>query len=255
MFLVRGTPRALGADPRARVGCVTSGRAAPGAVLRRLPRIGVYKPWTANIDEGWTRWVLEQYGLAYTSLTDSAVRAGRLRDQFDVVLVPDMSLRAMREGMPASAVPPRYAGGLGNAGIDSLAGFVRAGGTLVLLDHASALATEVLGVDVRRITPPGRGGERSGAPRGAAGDTAQAERPYAPGSILRVLVNTADPVAYGMSDTAAVSFTNSTTFEVAAGSAVRVIARYPERGADILLGTFRMLFNALLTGGGAATRN
>jgi ribosomal protein S18 acetylase RimI-like enzyme len=85
------------------------------------------------------------------------------------------------------------------------------------------------------------------------------------------------------------------TFDVGAASQVRVIARYPERGDDILLsgylqgapqiagkaaaisapvgrghivmfgfrpqhrgqsyGTFRMLFNALLTGGGSATRN
>ena len=25
------------------------------------PRLGLYKPWIANIDEGWTRWVLEQH--------------------------------------------------------------------------------------------------------------------------------------------------------------------------------------------------
>ena len=294
MFLVRGTPRALGADPSARVGCATRGEGGPAATLRRPPRVGVYRPWTANIDEGWTRWVLEQYRLPYASLTDSAVRAGRLRDQYDVILVPDMSLRAMREGMPASAVPPRYAGGLGNAGIDSLAGFVRTGGTLVLLDHASELATEELGVDVRRITPH-RPGEDASASGEGARDSVGAEPLYAPGSILRVLVDPTDPVAYGMSDTAAVYFTNSTTFQVAAGSGVRVIARYPERGADILLsgylqgaqaiagqaaaveavvgrgrvvmfgfraqhraqsvGTFRMLFNALLIGGGAAARN
>jgi hypothetical protein len=92
-----------------------------------------------------------------------------------------------------------------------------------------------------------------------------------------------------MPDTAAIYFTNSNTFEVPTGSPARVIARYPARGADILLsgflqgentmagkaaalevpvgsgrvvmfgfrpqyraqsyGTFRMLFNALLLGG------
>jgi hypothetical protein len=104
-----------------------------------------------------------------------------------------------------------------------------------------------------------------------------------------VLVDGTHAVAYGMPDTAAVYFTNSVTFDVPSGSGARVIARYPERGEDILLsgylqgsqriagkaaaveaplgsgrvvmfgfrpqyrgqsyGTFRMLFNALLLGG------
>src|SRR5690606_25608126 len=61
--------------------------------LSRLPRIALYKPWTASMDEGWTRWVFDQHDVPYITLTDSMVNRGRLRDQFDVVLVPDMSLR------------------------------------------------------------------------------------------------------------------------------------------------------------------
>ena len=26
------------------------------------PRIGLVQPWTSSMDEGWTRWLLEQYG-------------------------------------------------------------------------------------------------------------------------------------------------------------------------------------------------
>jgi ribosomal protein S18 acetylase RimI-like enzyme len=129
-------------------------------------------------------------------------------------------------------------------------------------------------------------------PRGDA--QAAAEPLYAPGSVLRVLVDASHPIARGMPDTAAVYFTNSVTFDVPAGSAVRTIARYPERGEDILLsgflqgagaiagkaaaveaavgegrvvmfgfrpqyrgqsyGTFKMLFNALLEGGSSSRR-
>ena len=39
------------------------------------PRIGLFRPWTGSMDEGWTRWVLEQYGFA---LRDAASR--RLQD-------------------------------------------------------------------------------------------------------------------------------------------------------------------------------
>ena len=67
------------------------------------------------MDEGWCRWVLEQFHLPYVSLTDSVAKAGKLRDHFDVLLVPDMSLREMRDGnssadlpldMPAGSVRP-----------------------------------------------------------------------------------------------------------------------------------------------------
>jgi hypothetical protein len=250
-----------------------------------LPRIALYKPWTGNMDEGWTRFVLESQHIPFVALTDSMVRAGKLRDLYDVILVPDMSFRDIHDGMPASDVPPRYAGGLGDAGVGELAVFTREGGTLVLLDRASELATSALGVGLKRITVPRRQDDESDEP-GAPLSL------YAPGSILRVLVDGSQQVARGMSDTAAVYFTNSVTFDVPTGSSARVIARYPERESDILLsgylqggsaiagkaaavevpvgkgrvvmfgfrvqyrgqsyGTFKMLFNALL-GEGAST--
>ena len=193
-----------------------------GETIRRLPRIALYKPWTGNIDEGWTRFVLEKERIPFVTLTDSMVRAGKLRDLYDVILVPDMSFREIHDGMSASQVPPRYAGGLGDAGVGELTTFARSGGTLVLLDRASELATAAMGADVRRITVPRQQDDEAGA-TGAAGSL------YAPGSILRVLVDGSRYVARGMSDTASVYFTNLVTFDVPTGSTAQVIARYPER--------------------------
>ena len=273
-------------------GKINVGTGANHYTVAKLPRIAIYRPWTGNMDEGWCRWVLEQFHLPYVSLTDSVAKAGKLRDHFDVLLVPDMSLREMRDGNSAKDFPPRYAGGLGTAGIEAIREFVTNGGTLVLLDHASELATESLGVPVKRIVVPRRLTDET---RSRAPDAGESSEPlYAPGSILRVLVDTTNAVAFGMPDSAAVYFTNSVTFDVPAASQVRVIARYPERGEDILLsgylqgasqiagkaaaiaapvgrghvvmfgfrpqhrgrsyGTFRMLFNALLAGGGSATQ-
>jgi hypothetical protein len=159
---------------------------------------------------------------------------------------------------------------------------VRDGGTLVLMDGSTEVATGVLKAPVELIT--------ASRPSREGGGTEDETLPlYAPGSILRVLVDTRHAVAAGMPDTAAVYFTNSTSFDVPQGSAVRVIARYPERAEDILLsgylqggdaiagkaaaveipigsgravlfgfrpqyrgqsyGTFKMLFNALLGAG------
>ena len=271
-----------GACPSPRVA-----RMPAGSTIARLPRIALYKPWTGNMDEGWTRFVLEREHIPFVALTDSMVRAGKLRDLYDVILVPDMSFREIHDGMSPSEVPPRYAGGLGNSGVAELDAFTRGGGTLVLLDRASELATSALGVAVQRITVPRQRDDEEDAP-GAAASL------YAPGSILRVLVDGTRYVARGMSDTAAVYFTNSVTFDVPTGSAARVIARYPERESDILLsgylqggsaiagkaaavevpvgrgrvimfgfrvqyrgqsyGTFKMLFNALLGEGTSTMR-
>ena len=64
----------------------------------RLGRIGLYKSWVANMDEGWTRWLLEQYGFPYATLTDADVRAGALRDRFDVIILPDQTPRRIVAG-------------------------------------------------------------------------------------------------------------------------------------------------------------
>jgi hypothetical protein len=177
------------------------------------------------MDEGWTRWVLDTYRWPYVSLTDSSIKAGGLRAKFDAIVIPDLTLRELRDGMSAAQVPPPYAGGLGDGGLAQLKRFAEAGGRLVLVDGATELAPTVLGVNVGLVRPGGRrgAGVRSG------------EELYAPGSILRVLVDTTHYVGRGMADSAAIYFTNSVTLDLPAGSPGRVIARYPDRGDAILL--------------------
>ena len=195
--------------------------------LTRVPRVGLYKSWTASMDEGWTRWVLDDFKFPYVSLADSAIKAGALRRRFDVIVIPDLSLRQVQEGMTDAQVPPPYAGGLGAAGIAALKQFAQDGGHLVLVDGATELAPAALGLDVKLVTA------------GAGGRTAtDAEQIYAPGSILRVLVDPTHPVGKGMADSSALYFVNSTSLELPAGSPGRVIARYPAQPESILLSGF-----------------
>ena len=53
----------------------------------RMPRIGLYKSYVAFMDEGWSRWLLEEYGFAPTSLLDEDVRRGDLSN-FDAIVLP-----------------------------------------------------------------------------------------------------------------------------------------------------------------------
>ena len=231
-------PLVTDASPRVR--CVTRAAAALGApavrdtrqygCLTRVPRVGLYKSWTASMDEGWTRWVMDDFKLPYVSLGDSAVRAGSLRKRFDVIVIPDLSLREVRDGMSDAQVPPPYAGGLGAEGIAALKRFAEDGGHLVLVDGATELAAEALGIDVKLVTAGGGGGSRNAA--------ADAEQIYAPGSILRVVVDPAHPVGKGMAEASAIYFVNSTSLDLPAGSKARVIARYPSQPDSILLSGF-----------------
>jgi hypothetical protein len=80
-------------------------------------RIGLYRPWVASIDEGWTRWILEQYQFPFTSLYNADIRGGHLRERFDTIILPDMSEGQIINGHRPGTIPERYAGGIGDDGV------------------------------------------------------------------------------------------------------------------------------------------
>ena len=71
-------------------------------------RVAVYKPWTASIDEGWTRLVLDQYEFKYTTITDLQIRSGNLRAQFDAIVLPNVAGDRLATGQSSDVVPTEY---------------------------------------------------------------------------------------------------------------------------------------------------
>src|SRR5262249_48218147 len=72
-------------------------------VAVHAPRVAMYQPWTGgNMDEGWTRWVLEQYEFNLTSIHNADIRAGKLRQKFDTIIIADQDPRGILEGFDAS---------------------------------------------------------------------------------------------------------------------------------------------------------
>ena len=61
-------------------------------------RVGLYKSFVASIDEGWTRFVLEQYGFNLKSIENKEMRAGNLNAAYDVIILPDSSREVIVEG-------------------------------------------------------------------------------------------------------------------------------------------------------------
>ena len=94
-------------------------------------------------------------------------------------------------------MPSPYAGGIGDDGAMQLERFVQAGGTLVLMDSATELATELLRVPARDVL--------EGLPR---------DKFFCPGSLLRVRVDNTHPLGYGLPDEVAANFVHSRAFEV-----------------------------------------
>lgn len=179
----------------------------------RAPRIGLYQPWTANIDEGWTRWLLEQYAFPYTTLHNDDIRAGKLSTKFDAIIFASQSKRGILEGIRGEWARPENRGGIGEDGAREVAEFVRSGGTLVALDEASDFAIDALGLAVRNTL------------RGVSAD-----KFYCPGAILKILVDDQNPLAYGMARTSAAYFLNSPAFELLPAFSQnhgRAVVRYP----------------------------
>jgi hypothetical protein len=178
-------------------------------------RLALYKPWSDNSDEGWTRWLLEQYEFPFTSLTNADVRGGGLRARFDAIILPSATASMLVDGQSPDGMPPEYAGGLGEAGIHELDMFVRSGGTLICLDQAGALAIDTFKLpitDVARV------------PR---------DQFFCPGSLLRVELDPSQPLSYGMPAFTSGFFAYSSAYQVSAGATtVETIARY---GAKDLL--------------------
>jgi hypothetical protein len=187
-----------------------------------LPRVGVYKSHVPAIDEGWTRLVLENNGLIYHKpFQDKELNS--LRSRFDTIIIPDQPRAAILNGHKPGAMPPEYTGGLGAEGVKALREFVEQGGTLICLNRASDFAIEQFKLPVRDVV--------DGLPRTDF---------FVPGSILRIELDTSDPIASGMPKESIAWVENSPVFEIKSDPLallrVKIIARFPKDRDPLLSG-------------------
>lgn len=183
--------------------------ARPGWKPLTRPRIALYQPWQANMDEGWTRWLLEHFGFAYTGVRNADVQSGGLRQKFDVMVFADQPAKSIEDGFAAGSMPPEYTGGLGPKGAEALKEFAAAGGTLVFLNGATDYAISRLGVAAKTVTPSDNSTEF-----------------YSPGSLLNAKVDTHSPLAYGVPAEIAIWSEHSPAWD----TQLPVVARYPDAG-------------------------
>jgi hypothetical protein len=212
----------------------SGGRVSAKMFKLKTPRLALYKPWVASMDEGWTRWLLEQFEFPFTNIHDADVKAGQLEKRFDIIVIPAISTNAIVNGHKPGTILPNYVGGTTSAGVRNIKKFVEAGGTLVTMNSGCLFAIDELGVPVRDALKTFRGAGRRGY-----GQTATAEQlDFAcPGSILRMKFDPNHPVAYGMPEEAPAYFTRSPAFNILptfdGNNTPVVIAKYP--GENLLM--------------------
>jgi hypothetical protein len=201
-------------------------------VTLKPPRVGMYQRyWGGNMDEGWTRFTLEQFEFPYSTLMDKEIKKGGLKQKYDTIILPHDSpeviigedVEAYYEkrfgGMrTVPNFPPDYRSGIGEEGVEALKTFVEDGGTLMCFDETCEFAIEHFKLKLKNVLK----------------DVPSTDF-FCPGSTLHAVVDSSHPAAYGMPDDSLILFWNSRAYDIVPSGdndRYEVVASYPER--DIL---------------------
>ncbi len=179
-------------------------------------KVGLYKSFFGNMNEGWTRWVFEKFEFDMESIGNETIKAGNLEDRFNTIVLASDSEKQLVEGRTDN-IPPEYKGGLSGLGIDNLKDFVRNGGTLLAYGSSTGFVLKNLNINIINsldILSDSRSGEIS-----------------IPGSVLRTVNNTNNPISYGLPKEGSLFYRYGSAFIVRQG---KTVSRYPNT-EDLLL--------------------
>lgn len=185
-------------------------------------RVGLYHSYAVNMDEGWTRLLLDNFSFDYKQMFNKDFKEKDLKKNFDVIIFPSMSPDIIKTGKSEGEraryyrpKPPEYEGGIGKEGVDNLKKFIEQdGGFAIMLDQSVDFAIEDLGLRVSNVMKK-----------------VSSKDFYCPGSLLRMKVDKGSPISYGFDDEVTVMVDDNIAFatSVPFGEYDRtVIARYPE---------------------------
>ncbi|MBM3297214.1 MAG: peptidase [Candidatus Aminicenantes bacterium] len=204
-----------------------------GKALRIRPvRIGLWDAYGGSMPSGWMRWLLERYGFPFRLVFAPELDSGSLREKFDVLIfvggaIPRVRSEREDEGerywrelsrIDPERIPPEYKAMYGSITADKtvpqILRFLEEGGTVLAIGSSTALAYHA-GLPLKNALVE-RSPDGSESPLGS-------DKYFIPGSLLRVRVNNAEPLAYGLPEGVDVVFNNSPVFRVLPEAALRGI--------------------------------
>jgi hypothetical protein len=170
-------------------------------------RVGIYQnSRSGNMDEGWTRYVFDAFNVPFKSVNETTLNDADPSANFDALVLPSEQARGNQDSdAPAQSENTR---GISEKGYANLAKFVEGGGTLICFDGSCAAVIRQMKLPLRNVLAGVRSSDF-----------------YCPGSILRINVDTANPIARAMSKDTDAYFISSSAFETT-DNKVQVVARY-----------------------------
>jgi len=175
--------------------------------LKTNPRIGLYKGYTASMDEGWTRLVFDNFQIPFTSVSDADFRNNNLN--FDTIVLPSQGEKEIVEGLKAENYPEEYTGGITEKGVENLRRFVENGGKLICFDDSCEMLINRFKLPLKNVL----------------NDLKRSEF-YNPGSVVKLNVDTTNSLAKNLKKDTAAYFINSAAFEITDKSKVKSVAEY-----------------------------
>jgi hypothetical protein len=175
--------------------------------LKTNRRIGLYKGFTSSMDEGWTRFVLDTFQIPFRSVSDKDFRENNLN--LDAIILPADNENTIVKGLSAERYPPEFAGGITEQGVENLLKFVREGGKLICFDDSCEMVIKRFNLPLKNVL---NGLKRSEF--------------YNPGSVVKLEVESGGALARNLPKEIGAYFSNSSAFEIADESRVKIVARY-----------------------------
>ncbi|HED66615.1 MAG TPA: peptidase M14 [Planctomycetes bacterium] len=196
--LTRGKPVVFRpASPDQDGACFEFSSREGGEEIESMPRVGLYAPWSGSMDEGWTRFVFDRFGVPYIGVRNEMLRAGDLSDFLDVLVLPSLSAHELDEGRAPGSVPPEFARGLDPEGAVAIEAFVRSGGKLVAIESAASWAIDLFEFPLTDLTRGEEGSDFS-----------------CPGSVLRAIPEGSGDLSAGIADSVALFFSRSAAWRL-----------------------------------------
>lgn len=218
-FVIASTPQAetILKQAATELGIAVRRAESAQAVAQRPVRVGLWDRYGGSMPSGWIRWLLEKQGIPFRLVFAPEMDGGDLKSKFDVIVLPDGSIPALRANanpnagsaaMPDS-IPAEYRSQWGSVTatktIPQLRKFLEDGGTIVAIGSGTNLGYH-LGLPIENALADD------------AGKALPSSKYYIPGSVLRARVDNTQPIAWGMPEQADFAFDESPVFRFKSGA-------------------------------------
>ncbi len=208
-------------------------------VALESPRIGLVETYFHDMDAGWTRFLLDDFGVSYTVIHPGEVAEADLDGLYDVLVFPDAGEDVLRDGKLKRGddyyvldYPPEFREGLGKDGMLKLSAFVRGGGVIVAWGRSARLFVDELPIkrddeDDELQLPVSDVSEKLGE-KGL----------FVPGAFLRAKFDVTSPLGWGMPVDSGVFSRGRPVFETSLprlDTDRRVVVSHPGDAEELLL--------------------